>query len=56
MSKRITTVIDESLDKKLYAKHEHYWPPNGSYFCIYCGADIQKNITLVFTQGKKHDV
>ena len=22
------------------SKCEHYWPPNGSYFCIHCGADI----------------
>jgi len=24
-------------------KCEHYWAPNGSYFCIHCGADIDKN-------------
>jgi len=23
-------------------KCEHYWTPNGSYFCIHCGADIDK--------------
>jgi len=21
---------------------EHYWAPNGSYFCVHCGTDIQK--------------
>jgi len=22
---------------------KHYWPSNGSYFCIHCGTDILKN-------------
>ena len=21
----------------------HYWTPNGAYFCIHCGVDINKN-------------
>jgi hypothetical protein len=21
---------------------EHYWTPNGSYFCVHCGMDISK--------------
>ncbi len=22
------------------SKCEHYWTPNGAYFCVHCGVDI----------------
>ena len=26
----------------------HYWPSNGSYFCIHCGADI-----IIYKEDKR---
>ena len=28
---------------------EHYWTPNGSYFCVHCGTDINKNNLLRYS-------
>jgi len=39
-------IIRNSIDIMTDLQCEHYWTPNGSYFCVHCGIDIHKKTNI----------